>query len=436
MHKPLLLFLTLSLLIGCTDKDQETYMSPDLAKQYFEEVKQLCDRDGGTLWGENLYGPVLLIDFPTRRVWANSGDAEGLLKERDGVFTGVYPKDRLIQTFATEYGGTLFGMVPLPREEDAYQIKQRAIHALYHSLQHRRGFDSYFYKNQHINESPARIWLLMEWEALEKAVTSQGENRRNALRDALVFRQYRRLLYPDQVQDENQFEANEGLAMYTAGRILADSAEEGIEEALNLLNRIRGYRNFEHAFGFTSGELYAWLIGSKTTSLDSLITTNTDLAEIASQLYQVSVPNMVNEDITSSLTAGYDYDEIRQNEMERLKRIKSRHARRISTYTEKPVFYMELESPNFGFDLRDPIPLDTLGSLYQDIKITDNWGKLSVSEGECLISSDLKTIRIPVKNLKTNNKNLVTDEGWELHLKNEYQVVQMDDNFFLKKRYP
>ena len=65
-----------------------------------------------------------------------------------------------------------------------------------------------------------RYWLRLEWRALARALRESGEQRDLAVRDALAFRQARRMLYPASVESERGQEITEGLAAYT-GTVLA-----------------------------------------------------------------------------------------------------------------------------------------------------------------------------------------------------------------------
>ena len=42
----------------------------------FNNIKAICDRDNGNMWGVNLYAPVLCIDA-SRDVWSNQEDQQG-----------------------------------------------------------------------------------------------------------------------------------------------------------------------------------------------------------------------------------------------------------------------------------------------------------------------------------------------------------------------
>ena len=60
------------------------------------------------------------------------------LKEKDGIYTGLYPKELIINNTPVNFGGTLFAMAPLPHEEDEYRIKTRAIHSSFSLLSRKR----------------------------------------------------------------------------------------------------------------------------------------------------------------------------------------------------------------------------------------------------------------------------------------------------------
>jgi hypothetical protein len=85
----------LLLLIGCKTEKADTYFTTEKASQYFRSVEDLCNRDNGSLWGKNLYGPLMFVDRVSRRIVANQPDKEGLLKGKDGVYTGLILRPNL-----------------------------------------------------------------------------------------------------------------------------------------------------------------------------------------------------------------------------------------------------------------------------------------------------------------------------------------------------
>src|SRR5450759_441448 len=125
-------FLLFLMLISCKGKNSETYFTPDKASRYFKEIEEICNRDSGRLWGKNLYGPLMYVERGSRRIVTNQPDNDGLLKSKNGIYTGLYPKELILSNAPVKFGGTQFAMVPLPPEEDEYRIKTRAIHSLFH----------------------------------------------------------------------------------------------------------------------------------------------------------------------------------------------------------------------------------------------------------------------------------------------------------------
>jgi len=84
---------------------QEQSIDLTKAKQYFDEARNICERDGGKLWGKSLCGPMLFVDPDTRSVVANQADAEGRLTADDGIFTGKLPAEISIANTAMTGAG-------------------------------------------------------------------------------------------------------------------------------------------------------------------------------------------------------------------------------------------------------------------------------------------------------------------------------------------
>jgi hypothetical protein len=202
-------------LVSCKGEKTDTYFTLEKASQYFKSVEDICNRDNGKLWGKNLYGPILYIDRTSRRIISNQPDNEGLLKGKDGIYTGLYPKELLINNAPVKFGGTHFAMAPIPVEEDEYRLKTRAIRSLFHSFQNSEGIISGSFNANNMDEKEARLWIKLEWKALRKAINSEGEVRQLAIRDALIFRGSNREFYRKYADDETRFETYEGLATFT-----------------------------------------------------------------------------------------------------------------------------------------------------------------------------------------------------------------------------
>jgi len=429
-----MIFAFLLLLTGCREKQQDTWFTPEKALRYFSKVEDACNRDNGKLWGKNLNGPIMYIDRKSRKIIANQPDKEGLLKVKEGIYSGSYPKELIISNAAVHYGGALFAMAPLPMEEDEYTIINRAIHGLFHCYQESIGYTSSGYNTSNMDEKNARLWIKLEWKALRKALNSEGPEQQLAIRDALVFKGSNREQYPGYVADEIRFENYEGLAAFTYTLLSTESPEQNKKRLFEYLDRIYSRPVFSRSYGAVTGALYANLLYSKGYDLKKIRSENIDLAEEVKILYEIQLPD-VCRDVAGSIALNYEIGIIQNEEAEREADIKERIHRQISTFTEKPVVYLELESPYFDFEDSDIHPMDTLGILYSAIRVSDNWGKLTVENGGCLVSNNLKYLRITSRGFKAD-KNRFVGEGWHLILNNGWELVKMNENYLVRKLMP
>ncbi len=427
-------FVLLLFLIGCRGEEDNSYLTPEKAREYFSKIEEACNRDDGKLWGKNLYGPIMLVDRTSRKITANQSDSEGILKEKDGIYTGLYPKELIINNIPVIFGGTLFALVPLPGEEDAFRIISRSIHSLFHCFQESAGYTSSGFNISIMDEKNSRLWIKLEWKALRKAIYAEGSEKNIALRDALIFRGSNRESYQNYASDETRFENYEGLATFTYIMLSTDSPEEFSDRLFEYLDRIYSFPSYARSYGFIHGALYATLLYQKGFDFSTLRSENRDLGDTVKELYQIQLPE-VCRDVAGSLALNYDVEKIVEEEAERDRQIRERIQRRTGTFLEKPVVFLELESPYFDFEPEDIHPMDTLGTIYARIRVSDNWGKLTVDKGGCLVSNNFRYLRISAKGFK-EDKNRIEGEGWLLILNDNWELVLADQNYFVRKVMP
>jgi hypothetical protein len=423
------------ILISCKGKKDETYFTTVKASRYFKEIEEICKRDSGKLWGKNLYGPIMFAERVTRRIIANQPDQEGLLKLKDGVYTGFYPKELILSNAPVKFGGVQFAMTPLPQsEEDDYRTKTRVIHSLFHRFQENEGIKSSAFNVTNMDEKEARLWMKLEWKALRKAITTEGEERQLAIRDALIFRGSNRELYHKYADAENKFESYEGLTTFTYTLLCTDSPEEFRLKLFENLDRIYSMQSYARSYGVIHGALYATLLYSKGFDMKKINSDSFDLGNAVKELYDIELP-AICRDVAGSLAVNYDIDVINKEEEKREADIKENIHTQISIFTEKPVVFLELESPSFDFEPEDVHSLDSLGTLYKSMRVSDNWGKLTVDKGGCLVSNNLKFIRITAKAFKAD-KNHISGEGWHLLMNSDWELIPVDQNYFVRKLVP
>jgi hypothetical protein len=285
-----------------------------------------------------------------------------------------------------------------------------------------------------MDEKEARLWIKLEWKALRKAINTKGAEQELAIRDALIFRGSNRELYQKYITEENRFETYEGLATFTSIFLYSSSDEEFKTKLMETLDFGYSMESYARSYGFVHGALYATLLYNKGFDLRTIKTDNFDFGNAVRQLYNIELPPICR-DVGGSLAVNYNMESIVKEEEERDARIKERILSQSNIFTEKPVVFLELESPYFDFEPENIHSLDTLGTLYSSMRISDNWGKLTVDKGGCLVSNSLKYLRITAKGIKTD-KSPIVGEGWVLNLNSGWELVHIDDNYFVRMLMP
>jgi len=421
-------------LFSCKGEKSETFFTPEKFTVYFKDIEQICNRDSGKLWGQNLYGPLMFVERGTRKIVANQPDNEGLLKSKDGLFTGIYPKELILSNAPVKFGGKQFAMTAIPVDSDKYRIETRAIHSLFHRFQENEGVTASVFNVSNMDEKEARLWIKLEWKALRKAINSEGEERQLAIRDALIFRGSNREQYHKYANDENRFETFEGLATFTYTMLCSSSPEEFKTRLFENLDRIYSMDSYSRSYGSIEGALYTTLLYEKGFDIKKIKTDNFDFGSIVKDLYNIELPTICR-DVGGSLAVNYNVETILKEEAVRDTKIKESILNQANIFTQKPVVFLELESPSFDFEPEDIHSLDSLGTLYNSIRVSDNWGKLTVEKGGCLVSNNLKFIRITAKSFKAE-KNRISGDGWHLILNNDWELVPVDQNYFVRKLIP
>jgi len=423
---PVLLFS-----VTCGRKEPEINFTAARATEYFNSIDSICRNDNGKLWGVNIAGPVMFVDRPTRRIFASQPDKEGLLKMKDGVFQGIFPRERIIENAPVEYGGEIYAMIPLPRQDDRYRIITQAVSALFRRYLKSKSFEPERYFIHNWDEKSSRVWLKLEYKALRKALESDYDQLTNYLRDAVIFRSARREQIKGSQADENRLEKYNGLSLFTSVVLCNESEEKASTRMTESLDFFYSFPSFSRSAGTILGAVYGYLLYRNGFDLKSILLNKSGLDSAVISYFRLEMPE-ISRDVAGSLAIVYDVDAIYKEEAGRMADIRERVRRQLSKFTEKPVLTLELESPNFDFEPEDIRPLDTLGTIYNALRVSDNWGKLTVEKGGCLLTNNLKTIRLGAKTLK-ESKNHIYGDGWQLILNGNWKVVREDDNYLLRK---
>jgi hypothetical protein len=423
------IFLSIFTLIYCNGFTQDGLTTEGIVKKTFTDVKTICDKDNGALWGKNIWGPILYIDRETRAIIANQQDSAGILKKVENLYFGTFPSDNIVANSTTNIWGTFWATISMLPEDD-FTRNSLFIHEAFHRLQPELGVTNKGYENNHLDNITARILMKLEWSALKTSISKSDSIDCHSILDALIFRNYRRSLFPGSDSMENRFEIHEGLAEYTSNKLCSSSVEE-LEG--HLLAKHEDYWNKEslvRSFGYYSGFFYAFLLDRAKIKWRGSVTSSTDLGMLLRDSLNLIMPHNLQK-AYDSIKTNYDYSAIKDSE----ELIRKTKEALISKYTDSflknPVLKIGLIYPHFGFNVNSLQPLDSCGVVYETIVIIDEWGTLNVSSEGCLISNDWSYALVPATLIKVK-ENKIQSTSWELILNDHWEMIQKESNYYLK----
>lgn len=138
-----------------------------------------------------------------------------MLTTRDGVHSARLPEGVPAANTAVDWSGARWTMILWPLPDEPAERTRLLAHEMWHRVQNGLGLPASMPTNAHLDSEEGRIWLRLEWRALREALSGQGEPRRSAVADALLFRARRRSIFGAAAAEERALELNEGLAEYT-----------------------------------------------------------------------------------------------------------------------------------------------------------------------------------------------------------------------------
>ncbi len=397
-------------------------LSPEevrLARQSFEQARAISDRDAGRLWGIELYGPMMLVHPDSRRIFANQADGAGKLTELDGVFVGQLPASENVSNTAMDWAGVRWTMLRLPLPQDSDARARLLAHEMWHRIQDRLKLPMASPANAHLDSHDGRVWMILEWRALARALQTGGAESQKAVKDAALFRRYRRSLFPRAAAEENALELNEGLAEYTGVALTSPSASEARAHAAQALQSAESSETMARSFAYASGPPWALLLDLHCDDWRSRLSDSSDLAAMLQDAMGIEWEESGGKPFNMSRAEEYGAPVLIAAEKQRAQKKEAVLAELRTRFVAGPVLRLPLRNMKVGFDPNRVQPLDNLGSVYFAARITDDWGVLTADEG-VLIANDWTWAQIPAP---AESAELRTQgPGWQLELSDGWTV--------------
>jgi hypothetical protein len=390
------------------------------ADAVFRQTREICARDGGRLWGRPLCGPIMLVDPRGRRIVANQRDPGGALAPADGLFVGTLPTSENIANTATAWSGLFWTQIVWPLPGDSKSRGVLVAHEMFHRIQPGLGLvlggggD-----NAHLDTLDGRYWIQLEWRALAAALRAPDAGaRRGAIEDALLFRAERYRLFPAAARDEPALELNEGLAEYTGVRLgLADPADRR-NAALGDLVQHAADDSFVRSFAYATGPAYGLLLDRLVSDWRLRISRRPRFDLLLAEGARIRPPADPGAKAAARALA-YDGPALRIVETARDQRRQRLLAGYRAKFVAGPVLAIALRHMNIQFDPRNLQPFDDKGTIYPNMRMTDDWGVLEANDG-ALLSPDWTRVTVAAPE---SEGDVIRGKGWTLTLKPGWRMV-------------
>jgi hypothetical protein len=368
-----------------------------LAQEFFKEAQALCERDGGRLWGVSICAPMVIADMRTQTI-ATSQPAPA----------GDRPRMIGFVNAPVQWGGATWGAYMWDDVVNATPRHRMEIflHELFHGVQPQLGVIAPARAPEHLDAADGRYWLRLEWRALARALRESGEPRNLAVRDALAFRQARRMIYPASVEDERGQEITEGLAAYTGTVLAAQSAADAIVGAVDLLDGAETAAleaSFVRTFAYVSGPAYGLLLDASSPGWRRRVRGTDDLATLVMRALAVQPAT----DATASATR-YGGAEIRASEERREQERQERLGELRRRFVDGPVLL--IPGGSHSYDTRGAAVIPGVGTVYfGPFRASGVWGTLEAEKG-VLVASDGRSrwVAAPVR----RDDGTFAGDGW------------------------
>ena len=390
-----------------------------------EDVK-VTTLKNNSLWGVNLYAPILFVDPETRKIYGNEKDSTGILKLSEHLFIGNLPGNVNMANTSVKWSGRHWAMIMLPLPENRNARLNLITHELFHRAQAQLHFESFNVDNNHLDKKEGRIYLRLELEALLKAIESANPAASKIhISNALTFRKLRHGIYPGSDSTENMLELNEGLAEYTGLVMSGRKHEEVIQHFKESIDEFQKNKTFVRSFAYQTIPMYGYLTSQDVRNLwNKDITSKTNLVDYFREAFEVNLPKNLKE-AAFEISNKYRGEEIASQEQIRDEANQKLTEDLIKKFVTGPHFEIRLEKMNISFDPGNIISLDNYGTIYPNLRVTDSWGILTVEKGALMSPNwDKITITTP---METYNK-IIKGEGWTLELDNDSYILQKDSH--------
>jgi hypothetical protein len=417
------LVVTIALLMFVPVSSQAESIPRVDAARAFSLARELSDRDAGRLWKMPVCGPVLFADGETREVVTNQVDKEGQLHLENGMWVGKLPQAMHIANTALEWAGVRWTEIIWDLHDDPRDFARLLAHECFHRIQPALKLPATDALNDHLDSKDGRVWMFLEWRALERALAADGNARTVAIADALRFRAYRRALFKAAAENENRLEINEGLAEYTGVTLANPNVADRRAETIAIVRRGSARPSLVRSFAYMSGPAYGFLLDASTQRWRQQLTNNSDLGVLLQGAYAVHDLKTERSQVVAAARA-YGSEDLIAFEERREQRAEDERKQLRERFIGGPVLVLPASKGiSWSFDPHGLTPLGDNRIVYSTLKVVDEWGVLDAPGGGLVEREAGRIARVIIPAAAKADGMRLSGEGWTLDLKPGFRRV-------------
>ncbi len=255
------------------------------------------------------------------------------------------------------------------------------IHESWHRIQDEIGLPACGSSNQHLDETEGELLLKLELNILKTLLQDNSKDLAEGLRDAMTVRKMRQTMFLN--ENENQFECHEGMAEYTAFKLLPlYNDNEAIRKGLAAAAIMKGMNNggFGNSFAYLTGPAYGLLLDELVPEWRISIRSGKTIPDVI--LAEVPLLDMVDTAEIERISTTYNVADYLAKERTRLEARDKEDAALRARFSESKWLIIHNNNTHFGFDPNERlVAYDSIGVIYKTMQLKGVFGAIDVKNG-------------------------------------------------------
>jgi hypothetical protein len=395
------------------------------------EARAACEEDHGALWGRNLCGPIALVARRSHLVVANDTVPGWPYLRMNDAFITALPPDQGVANTSFDWQGRDWTMVVLPLPDDRFDRITLLLHEVFHREQGPLGLRDHDALNNQLDTRAGRTWLRLEYRALARALValdSAPTNVRRHVANALLFRAYRRSLFPGSDSLETRLEMQEGLPEYNGERLALQMTGLTSSRVAQAVTEREHRGTYVRGFAYGTGPALGILLDHFAPAWRTEVRTQRDPAGLLARAIQFQPPSSLGA-VARDRAREYKWAQVDSEESDR-ERARAPEMRMFqSRLVDGPTitFRQSRDSLAWGFDPNSLIGYDLSHTIYPSGSFSAPWGSLSADSGGVLVRNDMAVLTVEAPTGELPPGRHVTGRGWTLDLNTGWKLAPDPD---------